>query len=223
MAGGVVDAVIACAGLSLPKAITANVNYFGMTEFIDAMQPALAKSEAPRVALISSLSSIQSLSPDLVAAMLSGDEAKADAIATELEQDPAKGVLIYPSSKRAISQWIRRESITPKWAGTGIPMNAVAPGIVVTPMTKDLLASPEGKALADASVPMPLNYHQRPESIANLLIWLTSEEITHCCGQTIYADGGADAVFRGDDIWSWFDPTMDKITAEIYAGLQACK
>jgi hypothetical protein len=59
--------------------------------------------------------------------------------------------------------------------------------------------------MVDAAVPMPLNYHQPPESIANLLIWLTSVENTHLAGQVIYDDGGADATLRGDDIWSWND------------------
>ncbi|MBN9630364.1 MAG: SDR family oxidoreductase, partial [Actinobacteria bacterium] len=84
-------------------------------------------------------------------------------------------------------------------------LNAVAPGTVITPMTADLLKTPEGAAMVDAAVPMPLNYHQPPESVANLLIWLTSVENSHLAGQVIYDDGGADATLRGDDIWSWND------------------
>ncbi len=203
LAGGTVDAVIACAGLAAPKAITASVNFFGMTEFLEAMQPALARSSAPRVALVSSVASLQPTSPELVAALLSGDEAAARTIAEGLEADPRSGSLIYSASKQAISRWVRREAPTARWAGAGIPLNAVGPGTVLTPMTAELLSSEEGRALVDRSVPMPLNSHQPPESIANLLIWLASEQNTHCCGQTIYCDGGADAVLRGDDIWSW--------------------
>lgn len=68
-------------------------------------------------------------------------------------------------------------------------------------MTEGLLATKEGAAMVDASVPMPLNYHQSAESVALLLAWLSSEENTHTTGQTIYVDGGADASLRGDDIW----------------------
>lgn len=77
----------------------------------------------------------------------------------------------------------------------------MAPGVILTPMTTDLLATPESKAMVDAQVPMPLNYHQEAQTVADLLIWLSSEENSHCAGQTIYCDGGADAVLRGDDIW----------------------
>ncbi|WP_125099050.1 SDR family oxidoreductase [Leucobacter chromiireducens] len=215
LAGGTVDAVIACAGLAIPKVITASVNYFGMTEFLEAMQPALTRSAAPRVALISSMASLQPVAPPLVEALLSDDEAAARAIAEQLASDPQTGNLIYSSSKQAISRWVRREAPTARWAGAGIPVNAVGPGTVVTPMTQELLASEEGRALVDRSVPMPLNSHQPPESIANLLIWLTSEQNTHCCGQTIYCDGGADAVLRGDDVWSWNEQGIRDTFAKI--------
>lgn len=207
LADGVVDGVIACAGISAPIAKTTSINYFGVTEFLTAMLPALRASKAPRAAVVSSMASLQPVSAELVEAQLSGDEARALEIAEGLQaQGPEVGYLMYSSSKRGVSRWVRRESITSDWAGNGIPLNAVAPGTVVTPMTEGLLSTTEGAAIADAAVPMPLNYHQPAQSIADLLIWLTSAENTHCAGQTIYCDGGADATLRGDDVWSWNDP-----------------
>lgn len=207
LAGGVVDAVIACAGISAPIPKTISVNYFGVTELLEALRPALTESDAPRAAVVSSMASLQPNSPELVEAALAGDEEAALKAAEVLTaQGPEVGYLVYPSSKRALSRWVRRTSISPEWAGAGIPLNAVAPGTVLTPMTSGLLTTDEGRAMVDAAVPMPLNYHQPPESIANLLIWLTSAENTHLAGQVIYDDGGADATLRGDDIWSWADP-----------------
>ncbi len=220
LAGGTVDAVIACAGLSLPRPLTASVNFFGMTEFLEALLPALSRAEAPRVALVSSMASLQPVVPSLVDAMLDGDEQRALQIASGLAEDARTANVIYPSSKRAISRWVRREAPSERWAGAGIPLNAVAPGTVVTAMTKDLLATEQGRALTDAYVPMPLNSHQGPESIAHLLLWLTSVENTHCAGQTIYCDGGADVVLRGDDVWSWNDQAMTETFATIGASLQ---
>ena len=201
-AGGTVDAVVACAGVSLPNATTVKVNYFGVVEFLEAVRPALVESSSPRAAVVSSMASLQHVDDVLVAAMLSGDEDEAVRRGSELAaQGFGPGYLNYPSSKRALSRWVRRESISADWAGADIPLNAVAPGTVTTPMTAELLATSEGTELVDASVPMPLNYHQGPEVIAKLLLWLTSEENTHCAGQTIYCDGGADASLRGDDVW----------------------
>lgn len=206
LAGGVIDAVIACAGISAPIAKTISVNYFGVTELLEQLRPALAASEAPRAAVVSSMASLHPNSTEMVEAALAGDEAEAVRIADALAaQGPQVGYLVYPSSKRALSRWVRRASITPEWAGAGIPLNAVAPGTVLTPMTAELLSTPEGRAIVDGAVPMPLNGHQSPESIAYLLIWLTSIENSHLAGQVIYNDGGADAVLRGDDMWSWAD------------------
>ncbi len=203
LAGGTVDAVIACAGISAPAPITVAVNFFGVTEFLTALAPVLAKSDAPRAAVVSSMASLQPNSPELVDALLAGNEEEALRIGKELaDNGPQTGYLNYPSSKRALSRWVRRESITPAFAGAGIPLNAVAPGTVLSAMTRELLATPESRAMVDANVPMPLNGHSEPEVIARLLIWLTSEENTHTTGQTIYTDGGADATLRGDDIWS---------------------
>lgn len=207
LAGGTIDAVIACAGIAAPIAKTISVNFFGVTELLVELLPALRKSESPRAAVVSSMASLQPNSPEMVEAALAGDEAKALEIAQGFaDMGGEAGYIVYPSSKRALSRWVRRESISEAWAGSGIPLNAVAPGTVITPMTKELLSSAEGAAMVDASVPMPLNYHQPAESISELLIWLTSVENSHLAGQTIYNDGGADASLRGDDIWSWHQP-----------------
>ncbi|MBC9953152.1 SDR family oxidoreductase [Leucobacter sp. cx-42] len=206
LADGAIDGVIACAGISAPIAKTVSINYFGVTELLEHLVPALKKSDAPRAAVVSSMASLQANSAELVEAQLAGDEAQALEIAeTYVAQGPEAGYTTYPSSKRALARWVRRESITPTWAGNGIALNAVAPGTVITPMTEKLLATPEGRAMVDANVPMPLNYHQPAQSIVDVLVWLTNVENTHMAGQVIYCDGGADASLRGDDIWSWND------------------
>lgn len=203
LSGGTVNAVIAAAGISAPKPITVAVNFFGVTALLEGLQPLLAASESPRVVAVSSMASLQPNSPELVEALLSGDEPRALEIGAELaERGPETGYLNYPSSKRALSRWIRREAITPAWAGAGIPLNAVAPGTVLSAMTRELLSTPEGRELVDSSVPMPLGGHSEPIVIARLLAWLASEENTHVAGQTIYVDGGAEATLRGDDVWS---------------------
>ncbi|WP_061960573.1 SDR family oxidoreductase [Demequina flava] len=207
-AGGTVDAVIACAGISAPIAKTMSINFFGVTEFLTALLPALRNSDAPRAAVVSSMASLHPVAESLVDAALAGDEETAVKLGTELAEDPRAGYMNYSSSKRALSRWVRRSSVSEDWAGSHIPLNAVAPGTVITPMTAELLATEEGAAMVDSSVPMPLNYHQPASSIAELLVWLTSAANSHMAGQTIYCDGGADAVLRGDDVWSWADASQ---------------
>jgi NAD(P)-dependent dehydrogenase (short-subunit alcohol dehydrogenase family) len=199
---GKIDAVIACAGLAHPIAKTVSVNYFGVTEFLFALLPTLSRSSTPRVAITSSMASLMPNSVELVAALCADDEAKSLEIAQGLV-DAGGGAeqLIYGSTKRAISRWVRRECITPRWAGAGIPLNAVGPGIVKTPMVADMIATKEARDAISAMVPMPLHGYMEPEAVASLLIWLTSPENTHTTGQTIYIDGGSDAVLRGENVW----------------------
>lgn len=59
--------------------------------------------------------------------------------------------------------------IKPEWAGRGIPMNAVGPGIVETPVVADMIATEEGRAGLAQVVPMPLNGFLKPEVVTDLL------------------------------------------------------
>ena len=203
---GVIDVVIANAGLALPIAKTVSVNFFGVVDLVNGLLPTLAKSASPRVVVTSSMASLMLNDADLVDAMLSLDESVALKRAEELvaEGGGLEG-LIYGSSKRAIRRWIRKVAPTTDFAGAGIAINAIGPGIVETPMTKEMIATEEAKAELLQVVPMPLNGIMKPEVIAKALIWLGSEDNSHMTGQTIYVDGGSDVVLRGEDIWSKLD------------------
>lgn len=202
LSGGVIDAVIANAGSGKSEAKTVSINFFGATEIITLLHPALSKSGAPRVVATSSMASLMQVDEDLVSLMLNGDEQGALARAEELvEQGSGAEGKIYSSTKRALSRWIRRECIKDQWAKSGIPMNAVGPGIVKTPMVAEMIATQEGRDGLAKVVPMPLHGYLEPDGVAELIIWLSSAINTHVTGQTIYIDGGSDAVLRGDDIW----------------------
>ena len=202
LADGLVDAVIANAGLGLPIAQTVSVNFFGAIEIIDGLRPALLKSKSPRVVATSSMASLMPNDSQLVDLMLAGNEGKAVERAQALvDQGGGAEGLIYGSTKRALSRWIRRECIKPEWAGAGIPVNAVGPGIVKTPMVSEMIATPESREYLAKVVPMPLNGYIEPEEVAALILWLASETNAHTTGQTVYIDGGSDAVIRGENIW----------------------
>lgn len=171
-------------------------------ELISGLHDALSKSESPRVVATSSMASLMQVDKELVNLMLSGAEDKAVARAEALvKQGGGAEGMIYSSTKRALSRWIRRECVKDDWAKAGIPMNAVGPGIVKTPMVAEMIATKEGRDGLAKVVPMPLHGYLEPETVADLIIWLASEANSHITGQTIYIDGGSDAVLRGDDIW----------------------
>lgn len=199
---GAIDSVIANAGSGKSEAKTVSINYFGAVELINHLLPALKKSGAPRVVATSSMASLMKVDKELVEDMLAGEEEKALARAEALvKQGGGAEGMIYSSTKRALSRWIRRECIKDEWAKSGIPMNAVGPGIVKTPMVAEMIATKEGRDGLAKVVPMPLHGYLEPDSVADLIIWLSSEINSHVTGQTIYIDGGSDAVLRGDEIW----------------------
>ena len=200
-AGGPVDAIVAVAGLALPIPATVAVNYFGMVATLENLRPLLKGSPAPRAVGVSSMASIMPTDEALVEAMLADDEAGALARAAVLSDDEATGGLIYSSTKAAFCRWMRRNAAGDRWAGASIPLNAVAPGIIRTPMTADLIATQEATDQLLEQVPMPLNGVADPLAVAYPLAWLASEENTHLCGQTVFVDGGSDVVLRGDTVW----------------------
>ena len=68
-------------------------------------------------------------------------------------------------------------------------------------MTADLTSTAEARDALLQVVPMPLNGIFGPNDVAELLIWLTSVENAHLCGQVVFIDGGSDVVIRGDSTW----------------------
>ncbi|GEB55818.1 SDR family oxidoreductase [Streptomyces gardneri] len=200
LTGGRLDAVVSCAGVAHFDPLTVRLNHFGAVATLDGLRPLLAAGTDPRALVVGSIDSVHPTDPAIVEAALAGDEPAAVA-ASRAAVDRGEGHLVYSSSKAAVSRWVRRSAITDDWAGAGVPLNAVAPGVVVTPLTRPLLDDPEMRGLVERSVPMPLHGHTRPEQLAPLIAWLVSPENTLVTGQVVFADGGADAVLRGDHTW----------------------
>lgn len=68
-------------------------------------------------------------------------------------------------------------------ASRGITVNAVAPGIIASPMTKDIFS----KEIIDRLVPM--KRAGTPEEVANLIGFLASEQAAYISGQIISING----------------------------------
>jgi len=193
----VVDAVYANAGSALEEPLTIDLNYFGTVATLNGLKPFLEKSTSPRAVVTSSMAAIAAVDLELVDALLANDRDKALNVIKTYDEAHT----IYGSSKQALSRWIRRNAATAEWAGKGIALNAIAPGIIRTPMVFDLIDTPEKEAAMEQAVPMPLNGFAEPAVVAELLAYLGSAANSHLCGQIIYVDGGSDVVIRGDSVF----------------------
>jgi len=70
----------------------------------------------------------------------------------------------------------------------GISVNAIAPGIIGTDMTKDLVGDPRAQTSLLARIPK--GRIGRPEDVAALAVFLASDEADYCTGAAFYVGGG---------------------------------
>jgi NAD(P)-dependent dehydrogenase (short-subunit alcohol dehydrogenase family) len=190
--GGSLDGVVAAAGVTHDDgALVTSINYFGAVATLEGLRPLLVgRPHASAVAVSSNSSTTQpGLSHEHVAACLAGDEPAACALA-------GHGVGAYGASKLALARWVRRRAVTDDWIGAGIRLNAVAPGLIATPMT----AGTEEFIMGLGDIyPIPIARAGEAREVAALLAFLLSEDAAFFCGSVVTVDGGTDAALRPDD------------------------
>jgi (2S)-[(R)-hydroxy(phenyl)methyl]-succinyl-CoA dehydrogenase BbsD subunit len=95
-----------------------------------------------------------------------------------------RGQTNYSASKAGVIGLTR--SLALELGKYNVAVNAVAPGLIDTPLTQALRKEVRQK-LIDAQ---PTKTMGKPEDVANVVAFLTSDETQFITGQTIYVDGG---------------------------------
>ncbi len=167
-----------------------SVNYFGAVATLNALRPLLASSgHGAAVAVGSHMATTQPTHAGLVEACLSAGEEEARAAAT------AEPAAAYASTKLALERWVRRHAPAAEWIGRGITLNAIALGLVDTPMT----AASVGYILAHPEVmPLPAGRAATADEAAAAIAFLLSDDARFFCGAVVSMDGGTDAFVRGE-------------------------
>ena len=170
---GRLDTIITCAGIS-PGGTVATmdeaawdrvfaVNVKGTYTWLHAAIPALARSGGGTIVMVSSQLAFTSLG----------------------------GNAGYVASKGAILALTKTMAVD--HAPQKVRVNAVAPGVIDTPMPRNSLATrftdPEETAKAWAAR-HPLNRFGRPEEVARAILYLASEDSSFVTGHTLVVDGG---------------------------------
>ena len=195
--GGTLAGIVTCAGLAAlpdrPGSLLTAVNYFGTVDVLEGLRPLLVPGAAA-VVISSNSTTVQPAIPaDLVEALLRHDAELSAQIA-----DSRESLVAYPASKLALAHWVRRHATGPDWAGSGIRLNAIAPGLIDTPMVAAMRADTETAPLLDM-LPIPLGRPGRPEEIAALVDFLLGPDSAFFCGSVVFCDGGSDALLRTND------------------------
>jgi NAD(P)-dependent dehydrogenase (short-subunit alcohol dehydrogenase family) len=101
----------------------------------------------------------------------------------------AGGASVYVASKHAVEGLTRSAAL--EAAGSGVRVNAVAPGPTATAMLDRFTGSTEKKAGLVASV--PLQRAGEPAEIADVIVFLASDRSSFTTGQVLSVDGGKSA------------------------------
>jgi NAD(P)-dependent dehydrogenase (short-subunit alcohol dehydrogenase family) len=176
----------------------AAVNYFGVVELLAAWRAALAATERAKVVVVASNSTttIPAVPRRAVRALLAHDVDKA--VRTVRLLGPAAPTMMYGASKIAVSRWVRRHAALPEWAGSGVRLNALSPGAIMTPLLEEQLSNPR-QAKAVRSFPVPLGGFGDAGHMADWMCFMLSDAADFLCGSVVFVDGGTDAYFRPDD------------------------
>lgn len=189
-----VHGVVPCAGVAgltgVDSALLVSVNYFGAVELVTGLRPLLTDDSAVVVLASNSMTCQPGWRTETAELCLAGDEAAARADASTVD-----AVHVYPATKAALARWARREGVAEEWVGRGIRINAVAPGLISTPMTDRLREDPELGVFADA-YPTALGRPGRADEVAALIGFLLSAASSLLIGSVVFADGGTDALLN---------------------------
>lgn len=199
LSGGVLDGVLAIAGVLASSSPSVAVNHFGAVATLEGLRPLLAAAEQPRAAVVASRAIIDESDKPLLDLIELGDERAARAHADSLAEakDIAGASAVYTTTKLSLARWVRRNAPSDSWAKAGIALNAVAPGVILSPMTISVLETEEGRASLNELAPAPFGGPAAdPSAVANLLTWLTSPDNSFVTGQVIFIDGGAESIRR---------------------------
>jgi 3-oxoacyl-[acyl-carrier protein] reductase len=96
-----------------------------------------------------------------------------------------RGRSLYTMSKNALVGLTKTLSI--EWASHNILVNAISPGFTLTELTKKTNSL---KELDEIKKSIPIGRLATPDEIANLAVYLISDNNTYLTGQNIVIDGG---------------------------------
>jgi NAD(P)-dependent dehydrogenase (short-subunit alcohol dehydrogenase family) len=97
-----------------------------------------------------------------------------------------QGISSYVAAKHAVIGLSKAAAV--EYAPHGIRINAIAPGLVQTPMTRHWFDDPKTREFFATNT--PVGRFAQPEEIANMVLFLCSDLSSFAAGHTFVIDGG---------------------------------
>lgn len=193
--GGVVDSaradVLDAAGLTAVAADLGEVDILVLTAATNVRKPVLdyTAEEFERVVnlnLRGTFNAVRAFAPGM-AARGSGSIIALSSIRA-LAVEPGQGV--YAATKAGMVQLLR--TLAAELGPQGVRVNAVAPGVVETPLTEQIRADEAwGRAYAEKSA---LGRWARPEELVGAVVYLAGDAASFVTGSQLLVDGGWTAI-----------------------------
>lgn len=109
------------------------------------------------------------------------------------EEIPNVGAADYCGAKGGLKMVTRTMAL--ELAPKGVRVNTIAPGMIATPMTVSTLHDTEAAEQSVAKIPMGRAGQQ--QEIANVALFLASDESSYVTGSSYFADGGLTLSIQG--------------------------
>lgn len=93
---------------------------------------------------------------------------------------------VYAATKGAVGQLTKTLAV--EWASRGVRVNAIAPGWILTPLTRPLHDDPEQSRWIVGRTPM--GRWGTPDDLAGAAVYLASGAAAFMTGQVLFVDGG---------------------------------
>ena len=110
---------------------------------------------------------------------------------------PLKNLLPYAVSKAGVGQLTRLLAL--EWGSKGVRVNGIAPGFILTDLSRKLWSDQRMKSWVDYNTPQ--GRLGQPEDMIGTAVFLASDASAFMTGQMLYVDGGFETG------WSWPIPS----------------
>lgn len=189
---GYFDSVVFCSGGHYPmsSADIVSLNYYAVVEMCNNLKKISKQSFSIILLSSATISQIDEDFKNLAKRYLSSSEESTRKSLSKIFTSDSMNQYII--SKMSLAFWGVIHSVDQEWLEKKIRINILAPGVLDTKLTKQLLAFPDGSKIIKDSAP-PIKRFGKPHEVAKLIEFLISDDASFINGSVFYIDGGMSA------------------------------